>query len=131
MKKDVNIIKIGSDSVNDSNLERIVEGAKEWEKETWEKFIFISSGAVKLWKDRVKESWKNIEDFSKSSLASIGQSILMQKFDEFSWNEKLVWEILLDDYVNKEYIEKTLIENNNIISTIKQNLRPCCFNSKF
>ena len=127
----VNIVKIGSDSINENNLKKIISDAKKWEKSTWEKFIFISSWAVKLWKDRVQESWKNIEDFSKSSLASIWQNILMQKFDKFSWNEKLVWEILLDDYVNKEYIEKIWIENNNIISTIKQNLRPCCLNSKF
>jgi len=122
MEQSVNIVKIGSDSINKNNLEKIIEDAKKWEEQTWEKFIFISSWAVKLWKDRVIESWKNVEDFSKSSLASIGQSYLIWLWDENSLNEKLVWEILLDDYLNKEYIEKIWIENKDILSRIKHSL---------
>ncbi len=122
MEQSVNIVKIGSDSINENNLEKIIEDAKKWENETWEKFIFISSWAVKLGKDRVEKSWKNFEDFSKSSLATIGQSYLMQLWDKISQKEKLVWEILLDDYLNKEYIEKIWIENKDILSRIKHSL---------
>jgi len=129
MKQKINIVKIGSDSINENNLEKIIEDAKKWEEQTGEKFIFISSGAVKLGKDRVIESWKSVEDFSKSSLATIGQSYLLQLWDKISWNEKLVWEILLDDYVNKEYIEKIWIKNKSILWNIKQTLRPCCWNT--
>ena len=93
MKENVNIVKIGSDSINELNLEKIISDAKGWEKKTWEKFIFISSGAVKLGKDRVLETWKNINNFSKSSLATIGQGLLMNLFDRISWEEKIVWEI--------------------------------------
>jgi len=48
MKENINIVKIGSDSINQNNLEKIIADAKKWEEKTGEKFIFISSGAVKL-----------------------------------------------------------------------------------
>lgn len=111
----VNIVKIGSDSINDNNLEKIINNAKKWEEKTWEKFIFISSGAVKLWKERVIYSWKNIEDFSKSSLACIGQKFLMNQYWNILWDKYIVWEVLVDDYANEKHLAKTLknlLENN-------------------
>ena len=131
MKENINIVKIGSDSINKNNLEKIISDAKNWEEKTGEKFIFISSGSVKLWKDRIIQNGWNIEEYGKSSLASIGQHLLMRMFDKISWDEKIVGEILLDDYVNKEYVEKIWIENGGILWNIKHTLRPCCLNYKF
>ena len=108
MKQNINIVKIGSDSINDYNLEKIIDDAKNWEKQTGEKFIFISSGAVKLVKDRVEESWKNVEDFSKSSLACIGQKFLMKQYWNILWENLLVWEILIDDFADEKHLSETI-----------------------
>jgi len=43
MCENINIVKIGSDSINEQNLRKIIDDAKKWEKQTGEKFIFISS----------------------------------------------------------------------------------------
>ena len=123
MCENINIVKIGSDSINEQNLRKIIDDAKKWEKQTGEKFIFISSWAVKLWKQRIEGAWKNIEHFSKSSLASIWQQFLMKMYDDFSGKEKLVWEVLLDDYVNAEYVQAVWIEWEGIIVGLKQILR--------
>ncbi len=127
MKK-INIVKIGSDSINKKNLKRIIEDAWEWENKTWEKFIFISSGAVKMGRERVKEVWKNDTDFSTSSLASIGQQFLMQMYDTLSGDKKIVSEILLDDFADEKYLAKTLynlLENNIwIIINYNDSLHP-------
>ncbi|MDQ7009012.1 MAG: hypothetical protein Q9M94_01840 [Candidatus Gracilibacteria bacterium] len=104
----VNIVKIGSDSINDNNLTKIIDDAKKWEKETGEKFIFISSGAVKLGKDRVIESGKEKDDFSKSSLTSIGQKFLMKQYGEFLGDNELVGEILIDDFTCEKHLSETL-----------------------
>jgi glutamate 5-kinase len=61
-------------------LKKIISDAKKWEVKTGEKFIFISSGAVKLGKNRILETLKKVEDFSKSALASIGQKYLMKQY---------------------------------------------------
>ncbi len=104
----VNIVKIGSDSLNESNLTCIIKDALSWEKEFWEKFLFVSSGAVKMWKKRVKEIQWSDKSFEKSVLAAIGQQFLMQMYDRISWVRKLVWEILIDDFANEEYLAKSL-----------------------
>ena len=116
MRENVNIVKIGSDSINENNLEKIIEDAKKWEKQTWEKFIFISSGAVKLWRDRVEESWKNVEKFCKSSLACIGQKFLMKQYWNILWKNLLVWEILIDDFADEKHLSETI--SNLIINDV-------------
>ena len=108
MCENINIVKIGSDSINQNNLEKIIGDAKKWEEKTGEKFIFISSGAVKLWKDRVEENWKNSKNFSKSSLASIWQKFLMKQYWEILWAKEIVWEVLIDDFANEKHLTKTL-----------------------
>ncbi len=118
MVENLNIVKIGSDSINEKNLEKIIEDAKAWEKDTKEKFIFISSWAVKLGEERVLESWKNSGNFSKSSFTTIGQQFLMQMYDNLSWKEKLVWEVLLDDYLNEEFI-LNLIWNKDRLNLVQ------------
>lgn len=125
--KNINIVKIWSDSINESNLEKLLNDIEKYEKETWEKFLIISSWAVKLWKEQVLKRWWDLEKFTKSSLASIWQHFLMQTYDKLSWN-RLVWEVLLDDYINENYIN-TFIQKITKKSIIKdfanRILRPC------
>ncbi len=107
-KEKINIVKIWSDSINKKNLKKIIKDAKKWEEKTGEKFVFISSGAVKLWKDRVITTWKNIENFSVSALASIWQKLLMKEYWKLLWKKELIWEILIDDYADEKHLTNTL-----------------------
>jgi len=86
----VNIVKIWSDSVSKENLEKILSDAKKWRDKTWEKFVFISSWAVKLGKDRIKSLNLDINNFSNSSLSSIGQKYLMRLYGDIFWEKELV-----------------------------------------
>lgn len=106
--QNINLVKIWSDSINESNLIKLLYDINTYEQETKERFIIISSWAVKLWKNKVLEKWWKIESLSTSSLASIWQQYLVQMYDRLSW-EKLVWQVLLDDYINTDYIN-TFIE---------------------
>jgi len=119
----LNIIKIWSDSINKKNLEKILKDLNKWEKETWEKFIIISSWAVALWKKRVIKSWWNILNFTKSSLASIWQQFLMQNYDKISGINKLVWEILIDDYADNKQLVNTILNllENNVLIIVNHN----------
>ena len=119
----INIVKIWSDSINDNNLEKIILDAKKWQNKTWEKFVFISSGAVKLWKDRVSDIWKELNNLLSSSLASIWQKFLMQKYWEFLWKKELIWEVLIDDYADEKHLSDTLnnLLNNDIWIVINHN----------
>ena len=101
--KNINLVKIWSDSISEANLERLLNDIIEYEKNINEKFIIISSGSVTLGKNKVKEKWLNIEKMLNSSLASIWQQYLMQMYDKLS-KDKLVWQVLLDDYINTNYI---------------------------
>lgn len=82
------------------------------EQETKERFIIISSWAVKLWKNKVIERWWSVENISNSSLASIWQQYLMQMYDRLSW-DRLVGQILLDDYINVDYVNSFVDKKNN------------------
>ncbi len=111
----INIVKIWSDSMNKENLKKILIDAKKWSVQTWEKFVFISSGAVKLWKDKVESLWNNFNNFTKASLSSIWQKYLMRLYWDLLWNYEIVSEILIDDYANEKHLANTLsnlIENN-------------------
>ena len=119
----VNIVKVGSDSINQRNIKGIIGDALNWEEEKWEKFLFVSSGAVKMWKQRVKSIWEDENLFKKSVLASIGQQFLMEMYDRTSWTKKLVWEILIDDFADEEYLASSLINmiENNVWPIINYN----------
>ncbi len=125
--KTVHIVKIGSDSIEKENLEKLLQDIAKYEAQNQERFLIISSWAVKLWKEQVKKSWWHIGDFSSASLASLGQQYLMQIYDKLSW-DKLVSQVLLDDSVNHEYIQNFLKKFHldevarNFASKI---LRPC------
>ncbi len=107
-KQKINIIKIWSDGVSRKNLQKIILDVKKWKEKTWEKCIFISSWAVKLWKERVNSFWRNEKDFLKSSLASIWQKFLMKLYWEYLWKNEIIWEILIDDYADEKHLSKTL-----------------------
>ena len=125
MKKieEVNIVKIGSDSINDKNLKKLIWDSIYWKEKTWEKFIFISSGSVKLWKERILDIWKELNNFSSSSIASIWQKFLMQKYWKFLWKKELIWEVLIDDYANEKHLSDTLnnLLNNDVWIVINHN----------
>ncbi len=108
MKEKINIIKIWSDSINRINLKNIIKDVKKRKKETQEKFIFISSGAVKLWKERISSFWLEEKDFLKSSLASIWQKFLMKLYLKYLWEKEIIGEVLIDDYANEEHLSSTL-----------------------
>ena len=126
------LVKIWSDSISEENLQRILSNAEEHEKQTWEKFIFLSSWSVKLWREEVKKRGIDDSDFSKSELASIGQQFLMGLYRKLSKN-RLVWEILLDDYINSDYINTFLLKLwiwklrwEKVKVFASRILRPCC-----
>ncbi len=108
----VNLVKIGSDSINQQNLTTLLNDMERYEEKTWEKFVIISSWAVKIWREIVKDRWLDDKKFTDSTLASIWQNFLVHTYDKLArW--VIVGEILLDDYVNNDYI-------NNIIWKLKQ-----------
>jgi glutamate 5-kinase len=41
-------------------------------------------------------------------LASIGQKYLMKQYLDILWDNKLVWEILIDDYADEKHLSKTI-----------------------
>jgi glutamate 5-kinase len=100
--KTINIVKIGSDSVTQENIKKLLKDIEKWEEKTGEKFLIISSGSVKLGKERLGNgSYK-----SKGLYASVGQKILMNIYGKYT--KKILSQILLDDYISKEYIEDML-----------------------
>ncbi len=106
--KNINLVKIWSDSIHEENIEKLLIDMALYEDVNDEKFIIISSGAVKLWKLKILEKWWNIDYISSSSLASIWQQYLMQMYDRLAkW--KIVSQVLLDDYINSDYVN-TFIE---------------------
>jgi len=129
----VNIVKIWSEGINNKNLMKIIIDSREWKEKTWEKFIFISSGAVFLWKDRVSTTWKSIKNFSISALASIWQRFLMRGYWNLLWEKELVWEVLIDDYADEKHLTNTLynlLENDVwIIINHNDTLHPTELNS--
>lgn len=116
--QNINIVKIWSDSINEQNIRKLVKDIEIYQDKIDEKFLIISSWAVKLWKNKIIENWWSIENISNSSLASIWQQYLMQMYDKLSW-EKIVWQILLDDYINTDYIN-IFIKKVNDKSILKQ-----------
>jgi len=123
MKHIINIIKIWSDSLNKKSLEKIIADAKEWHNKKGEQCVFISSWAVKLWKERIENIWKISEDFTKSALSSIGQNFLMQLYDSLTWVDIAVAQILIDDFAQEKNLAETLINllDNNIWAIINHN----------
>lgn len=106
--KNINLVKIWSDSIHEENIEKLLIDIALYEEITHEKFIIISSGAVKLWKSKILEKWWKIDEISSSALASIWQQYLMQMYEKLSKN-KIVSQVLLDDYINSDYVN-TFIE---------------------
>ncbi len=109
--QNINLLKIGSDSINEQNLTKLLGDIQRYEEKTWEKFIIISSWAVKMWRKVIKTRWLDDKEFTDSSLAAIWQNFLVHIYDKLSrW--VIVWEILLDDYVNNEYITSIIWKLN-------------------
>ncbi len=108
----VNIAKIWSEWINVENIKRLLEDIIEHEKRTGEKWLIVSSWAVKLWKEILLSKWIDFNSYSKELLASIWQAWLMDLYREFAWESKIIWEILLDDYMNESYI-------TNVINSIR------------
>lgn len=104
-------------------MKRLLDDINRYELETLEKFIIISSWAVKLWKARALEKWCDVEKLSTSSLASIWQQYLMQMYDRLSW-KKLVWEVLLDDYINADYVNSFIekVRDKSILKKLASNI---------
>lgn len=123
MKHTINIIKIGSDSLSEKSLKKIISDARMWQEQSGEKFIFISSGAVKLWRERVASLWKQVENFSKSSLSAIGQNFLMQLYDAITGKDIAVAQILIDDFAQEKYLSETLLNllDNDIWTIVNHN----------
>ncbi len=121
--ENVNIVKIGSDSINEENLSKLLSDIIVLEDKTKEKFIIISSWAVKLWKQKIENFWLKINNFSKSSLASIGQQVLMQTYERLISNKKLISQILIDDFASEIFLAKTLknLLENNVFIIINHN----------
>lgn len=61
----VNLVKIGSDSMTEENLKKIIVDAKNWEEQTGEKFMFVLSWAMKYWKEAIIQANKDVQDFLK------------------------------------------------------------------
>lgn len=104
--QDVNVVKIGSDSVNENNVMKLLDDIKRYEQETWESFVIISSWAVALWRQELEKRWKDPSNFSSAALSAIGQQFLMQMYDKISWKDTIVGQILLDDYINWQYLSQ-------------------------
>jgi len=120
--KIINLIKIWSDSVNETNLKKLLIDLEAHEESTWEKFLIISSWAVKFWKKIIEKKWWKIKNFELWTLAWIWQNHLIQMYDKLS--SKTVWEILLNDHTNQDYIN-TFIKNTFIKYFSNKALRPC------
>jgi len=121
--KYINIVKIGSDSINENNLSKLVSDILALDNIWNEKYIIISSWAVKLWRNKVESFWLDSKKYSKSALSSIWQPLLIKAYENlFSW-QKIMAQILIDDFASDIFLANTLdkLFADNIISIINHN----------
>jgi len=102
--KQINIVKIWSESVEKERIKLLWNWINSWSKKTWEWFIIVSSWAKALWEDEVIQKWWDIELFSKSWLCAIWQSLLMNLYKEIFSQDVLIAQILVDDWQNESFI---------------------------
>ena len=102
--QEVNLIKIGSDSISNSNIKKLTSDIERQNINTGEWSFAISSWSVALarkllWDERADKK-------SKSGLSTIWQTKLMNMYDShYSGN---VAQLLLDDYVNRDYVDRKI-----------------------
>ena len=102
--KEVNLIKIWSDSITDTNAKKMLDDIEKQYKKTWEQSIVISSWSVVLAKKYLW--WERASKMSKSALSTIWQIQLMHMYTKQS--NKVVAQLLLDDYVNRDYVDNKM-----------------------
>lgn len=132
MERDIIIVKIGSNSlVNTENWE-IRRDIMKWlasdissrMKFFKEKFIIITSWAVATWKSIIKSMYWEESLLSSAEYASIWQARLMNIYEKiFRKNWLIIWQWLIDDPYNINYIFDILSWSNSINIPTEDDLR--------
>ncbi|MFC1770480.1 glutamate 5-kinase [Candidatus Margulisiibacteriota bacterium] len=130
----INIVKIGTNlltthegNLDLNNLRSLVEQIAREAKNTKQKFIIVTSGAITCGSTKMKIKPKNIQE--KQAAAAIGQSLLMQEYSRFfSQYEQITGQILLtkdciDNKIQNKNAKNTICEllKLNIIPIINEN----------
>ncbi len=96
----INLVKIWSESIDEYRISEMLLDARLHENKTWEKFVFLTSWAVKLW-------WNKNNSLSSQAKAWIWQVNLMGLYKKLEWN-KTVAQILIEDYFDSKYLESII-----------------------
>jgi len=117
--KNVNIVKIWSWSINDQNIKNLLSDISKIQQKTNDKFLIVTSWAVKEWKEECRKKWISVWNLEKSNLATIGHSKIVDSYRRYyDW---VIWDILLHDKYNIDYLKQLWLNiDENMFETFKK-----------
>jgi len=117
-KKEIIIIKIGTNFIEKINIKDIVKTILKIRKKN-KNVVLISSGAKMFGKKILKNS-KNFEKITNKEFSAVGQGIILNEYAKlFKKEDVFVAQILVSKKINTEIIQNLL--KNNILPVINGN----------